>query len=90
MDFIPIDTIVNLIQNFGFPMTVAIWALWRLDKNWGKDGNTQTALKNIEDSIDEVKMVMTKNTEAVVELAHAIKILQVILDKEYGGNKDAH
>ncbi|MNS66845.1 hypothetical protein D3C72_1000750 [compost metagenome] len=86
-----IDTMINMIQNFGFPMTVAVWALWRLDKNWGKGENIQGALKNIEDSIDEVKIVLTKNTEAIVELAFTIKLLEAIIRQDIiGGNKDAN
>ncbi|MNV07937.1 hypothetical protein D3C71_983910 [compost metagenome] len=86
-----IDTMINMIQNFGFPMTVAVWALWRLDKNWGKGENIQGALKNIEDSIDEVKIVLTKNTEAIVELAFTIKLLEAIIRQDIiGGNRDAN
>lgn len=85
MDF---AVIKDFIQNFGFPMLVAVWALWRLDKNWGKGENIQARLDSIEESIDRIELQLNKNTEIQSELLTTIKIMQAIFSKNgIGGER---
>jgi hypothetical protein len=76
---VDIQAISDLIKNFGFPITVAIWALWRLDKSWGKG---QSSLNSIEESLDRVEEILQRNTEIQTELVTTIKIIQTIIGGE--------
>jgi hypothetical protein len=73
--------IVDFIKNYGFPIAVACWALWRLDKNWG--GNTvSSSLLNIIDSQDRMETILQRNTEIQMELVTTMKIIQTIIGGE--------
>jgi hypothetical protein len=80
-----IPTAVDLIQNFGFPIAVAVWALWRLDKNWGKGESIQNTLADIEQSLARIELILNRNTEIQSELTTTIKILQAIIGKQNWG-----
>ena len=79
-----LKVIQDFIQNFGFPIAVAAWALWRLDKNWGKGESIQATLTGIEDSLDRVEVVLNRNTEIQMELSTTIKIIQTLLQQQNG------
>jgi hypothetical protein len=82
-----LSSIQSFIQNFGFPILVAIWALWRLDKNWGKGENIQARLDSMEDAIDRIEVIVNKNTEIQSELLITIRILQGILVQNGNGDR---
>lgn len=69
-----LKTIVSAIQEFGFPLVVAIWALWRLDKNWAKGENIQLRLDQIDESLDRIEMAMTKQAEIQQEMLITIRL----------------
>lgn len=76
MDF---KTISEFLKNFGFPIAVAFWALWRLDKSWGTGGNVYTSLAGIEDSLDRIEEQLDKFTEIQNELVTTMKIIQTYI-----------
>lgn len=67
-------TIIQAIQEFGFPLVVAIWALWRLDKNWAKGDSIQLRLDQIDESLDRIEMAMTKQAEIQQEMLITIRL----------------
>lgn len=73
-----IGTIFELIKQFGFPIVVAIWALWRLDKNWSKGDNIQFRLDQIEEGLDRIEITMNKQAEIQQEMLFTIKILHTL------------
>ncbi|WP_336784002.1 hypothetical protein [Paenibacillus illinoisensis] len=79
MDF---KTISEFLKNFGFPIAVAFWALWRLDKSWGKGESIHTTLQGIEDTLDRVEEQLNKNTEIQNELVTSMKIIQTFIGGE--------
>lgn len=82
-----VDTIVALIQNFGFPIAVAIWALMKLDKLWSIVESMKASLESIEESIEKQELVITKILDVQNEIAVTIKIFSVINNKQiYGGD----
>ena len=83
-----IPIVMSAITEFGFPLVVAVWALWRLDKNWAKGDNIQNRLDDIEESIDRVEMVMNKKADIQQEMLQTIKILHTVItmnNKDHGG-----
>ncbi|MER2008902.1 MAG: hypothetical protein ABS939_15740 [Psychrobacillus sp.] len=86
MGFEEVLTIVmEAIKQFGFPIVVAGWALWRLDKNWAKGESIQFRLDQIEEGLDRVEMAMTKQAEIQQETLLTIKILHTVLSPNNGG-----
>lgn len=79
--------IMEAIKQFGFPIVVAGWALWRLDKNWAKGENIQFRLDQIEEGLDRVEMAMVKQSEIQQEILLTIRILNTILTTNGGGEK---
>lgn len=85
-----LKTIVQAIQEFGFPLVVAMWALWRLDKNWAKGDNVQVRLDQIDESLDRIEMAMTKQTEIQQELLITIRLQTQLANNNNsngGGNR---
>ncbi|WP_124118436.1 hypothetical protein [Paenibacillus xylanexedens] len=72
-------TISEFLKNFGFPIAVASWALWRLDKSWG---SIHTTLQGIEDTLDRVEEQLNKNAEIQNELVTSMKIIQTFIGGE--------
>jgi hypothetical protein len=88
IDFVPL--VIEAIKEFGFPIVVAGWALWRLDKNWAKGDNIQSRLDQIEEGLDRIEMAMTKQAEISQELLITLKILHTVItnnNSNGGGNK---
>lgn len=71
----------DLIKNYGFPIMVAVWALWRLDKSYGSE-SIHSKMNGMEDAIDRVEEVNKKNTEVLTELVTTMKIIQTIIGGE--------
>jgi hypothetical protein len=83
-----IKVIMEAIKQFGFPIVVAGWALWRLDKNWAKGDNIQARLDQIEEGLDRIEMGMNKQADIQQEMLLTIKILNsIITHNNGGGNK---
>jgi hypothetical protein len=74
--------VTDFIKNYGFPIAVATWALWRLDKSWGKNESIHTTLNGIEDSLDRVEEILQRNTDIQTELVTTMKIIQTIIGGE--------
>lgn len=74
--------VTDLIKNYGFPIAVATWALWRLDKSWGKNESIHITLSAIEDSVDRVEETIKQNTAVLAELVTTIRIIQTIIGGE--------
>lgn len=77
-----ITEIIDFIKNFGFPIAIAVWAIWRLDRTWGKGENIYTSLALIESDVEEIKEIVKKNVEIQSELVTTIKIIQTIIGGE--------
>lgn len=73
--------IIEVIKTFGFPIAVACWALYKLEKNWGKGENIKASLDNIEESLDKIEVILNKNAEIQNELVVSIKIMQTMLNQ---------
>lgn len=84
-----VTDILNLIKEFGFPIFVAIWALWRLDKNWAKGDNVQARLDQIDESLDRIEMAMTKQAEVTQEMLITMRLTTQLAhnNNNGGGNK---
>jgi hypothetical protein len=83
-----IKLIMEAVKQFGFPMVVAGWALWRLDKNWAKGDNIQSRLDQIEEGLDRIEMTQTKQAEIQQEMLLTLKILHTVsITNNGGGNK---
>lgn len=84
-----LKTIVSAIQQFGFPLVVAMWALWRLDKNWAKGDNIQNRLDQIDESLDRIEMGMTKQAEIQQEMLITIRLQTTLAhnNNNGGGNR---
>lgn len=82
-----IKLVMEAIKQFGFPIVVAGWALWRLDKNWAKGDNIQSRLDQIEEGLDRIEMAMTKQAEIQNEMLLTIKILHTVFTSNGGGNR---
>lgn len=84
-----LKTIIQAIQDFGFPLVVAMWALWRLDRNWAKGESIQLRLDEIDDSLDRIEMSMTKQAEIQQELLVTIRLQTQLLtnNSNGGGNR---
>lgn len=74
--------ITDFIKNFGFPIAVAVWALWRLDKSWGKNESIHIVLNGVEDSLDRVEEILKRNTDIQAELVITMKVIQSIIGGE--------
>lgn len=72
------STVVDFIKNFGFPIAVAVWALWKLDKSWSQ----------IDQSLDQIQEILTKNTEIQNEMVTTIKILHTIISMQGNSKGD--
>jgi hypothetical protein len=85
-----IPTIVEFVQNFGFPIAVATWALWRLDKVWGQGAGLLSRIEMIEESLDRLEAMLVKNTDINNEIAITMKVMQttMISHKSHGGERD--
>lgn len=77
-----VQLIVDFLKNFGFPIAVACWALWRLDKNWAKGDNIQQRLDAIDESLDRIEVQEDKNAEIQNEMLNTIKILNGIISNQ--------
>lgn len=84
LDFVPL--VIEAIKEFGFPIVVAIWALWRLDKNWAKGDNIQARLDQIEESMDRIELTLSKQADIQQEMLLTIKILNTLLGVKSGGD----
>lgn len=82
-----IQPITELIQTLGFPTAVAIWALWRIDKFFARGDSFQTSLDNLQESVDELHVLVEKNTEIQFELATTLRLLMMTRNL-HGGEKD--
>ena len=85
-----VNIIMEAIKQFGFPIVVAGWALWRLDKNWAKGDNIQSRLDQIEESLDRIELIIGKQGEIQQEMLTTIKILYTIINhvgKNGGDNR---
>lgn len=81
-----LKTIVQAIQEFGFPLVVAMWALWRLDRNWAKGESVQLRLDEIDQSLDRIELVLSKQSEIQQELLITIRLqTQLLNNKSNGG-----
>jgi hypothetical protein len=82
--------IMDAVKQFGFPIVVAGWALWRLDKNWGKGENIQSRLDQIEEGLDRIELASNKQAEISQEMLLTIKILHTVMTANNingGGNR---
>lgn len=82
-----ISDTIELIKNFGFPIAIACWALWRLDKNWGKGDGISHTLSSIEDTLDRIESSLDHRNQLQQEMVTSIKIIQSILSSQGGGIK---
>jgi hypothetical protein len=85
-----IQMITELIKQFGFPIVVAGWALWRLDRNWGKGENIQSRLDQIDEGLDRVELAINKQAEIQQEILTTMKILSTLItanNNNGGGNR---
>lgn len=84
-----IKTIMQAVQDFGFPLVVAMWALWRLDRNWAKGESIQLRLDEIDESLDRIEMSMQKQAEIQQELLITIRLQTQLLNNNNngGGNR---
>lgn len=85
-----LKTVLQAIQEFGFPLVVATWALWRLDRNWAKGESIQLRLDEIDESLDRIEMAMTKQSEIQQELLVTIRLQTQLLannNNNGGGNR---
>jgi site-specific recombinase len=74
-----IGDILNLIKEFGFPIVVAIWSLWRLDRNWAKGDNIQFRLEQIDERLDRIETATSKQAEIQQEMLLTIKIINTLI-----------
>lgn len=79
LDTATIASIVDAINQFGFPIVIACWAIWRLDRTWGKGKDINTSLTLIKEEVDEIKELVKKSMEIQSELITTIKIIQIII-----------
>lgn len=82
------NMIIEAIKQFGFPIVVAGWALWRLDKNWAKGENIQARLDQIEEGLDRIEMAMTKQADISQEMLITMKITHTIMSTNHQNNKE--
>jgi hypothetical protein len=85
-----IQMIAELVKQFGFPIVVAGWALWRLDRNWGKGENIQSRLDQIDEGLDRIELAMNKQAEIQQEILTTMKILSTLMtanNSNGGGNR---
>jgi hypothetical protein len=73
----------EFVKNFGFPMVIAVWAIWRLDNTWSKGSDIHATLASIEDDVAEVKAIVQRSVEIQSELVTTIKIMQTIIGGEF-------
>lgn len=77
---------INILKTFGFPIVIAIWALWRLDKNWAKGDNVQNRLDQIDESLDRIEMSMAKQAEIQQEMLITMRLqTQLVHNNNNGG-----
>jgi hypothetical protein len=76
-----IGVMLDIIKNYGFPIFVACWALWRLNKTYSNE-STNVKLTTMEDTLDRVEEMAKKNTEILTELVTTMKIIQTIIGGE--------
>jgi hypothetical protein len=81
-----LKTIMQAVQEFGFPLVVAIWALWRLDRNWAKGESIQLRLDQIDESLDRIELAMTKQAEIQQELLITIRLQTQLLHNNNNNN----
>jgi hypothetical protein len=78
-------TIITAIQQFGFPLVVAIWALWRLDRNWAKGESVQLRLDEIDDALDRIELSLSKQAEITQEMLVTMRLYTQIMNSNIGG-----
>lgn len=83
-----VNIIMEAIKQFGFPIVVAGWALWRLDKNWAKGENIQARLDQIEEGQDRIELLISKQGDLQQEMLTTIKILYTIINRSNGNGGD--
>jgi hypothetical protein len=81
-----INIVMQAIKEFGFPIVVALWALWRLDKNWAKGENIQSRLDQIEEGLDRIEMAMSKSADINQEMLITLKILNTVIVTNHKNN----
>jgi hypothetical protein len=72
----------DFVKNFGFPIAIAVWAIWRLDNTWSKGSNIHATLSNLEDDVAEVKEIVKRVVEIQTELVTTMKIIQTFVGGE--------
>jgi hypothetical protein len=73
----------DFIKNFGFPIVIAGWAIWRLDNHWSKGSNIYITLNSIDDDVAEIKETVKRIVEIQTELVTTMKIIQTIIGGEF-------
>jgi hypothetical protein len=81
------EVVMEAMKQFGFPIVVAGWALWRLDKNWAKGDNIQSRLDQIEEGLDRMELGMSKQAEIQQEMLTTLKILNTVIKYNGGGDR---
>jgi site-specific recombinase len=74
-----VQIITDLIKQFGFPIAVAGWALWRLDRSWGKGENIQSRLDQIDEGLDRIELAMNKQAEIQQEMLLTIRLINTLI-----------
>lgn len=78
-----LDIFTNL-KDFGFPIIVAIWALWRLDKSWGKSEGIHYSLDQLEGGANRIEMALGKQADIQQEMLVTLRILHSIISNGGG------
>lgn len=81
------NMVIEAIKQFGFPIVVAGWALWRLDKNWAKGENIQSRLDQMEEGLDRMELTLNKQSEIHQETLTTLKILHTVITANGGDKK---
>lgn len=85
-----LSSILTILKDFGFPIAVACWALWRLEKSSSNGENIKNTLEQIDESIDRVQLTLDKITDIQHELVTTTKILYAIATDRRGSEKDGN
>lgn len=75
------------LKGFGFPIIIAIWALWRLDKSWTKGEGIQSSLDHTENAIDRIEIAINKQADIQHEMLTTLKILHTVIVSGNGGGE---